>query len=549
MFEITVRETQLREKIGATFETGPVPPPTHCPDCRMQKQMAWRNERVLYRRKSGASGKEIISMYPEGTSFPVYERSEWWSDSWDPLSFGREFDFSCPFFEQFLALREVVPRPALQAVNVENCDYCNFALESRNSYLSHNCYRSESMLYCYWTMECKDCVDCSYLFQSQRCFDCADCNHSYGCVSCQLCHNCSDCFRSYDCRGCANCFGCVGLRQKSHCMFNEQLTKGEYEKRMKEFDVQDPSHVRTIEERVRSLRAKHPHLYSVQEKTENCTGDYIFEAKDCVECYQAYRIQDCVHVQDTDGCRDALDCYHPGWAEVLYNAYSPVRQRNTAFCCVCWDGSDVFYCDMCFSVNHCFGCVGLRHKKYCIFNRQYSKEDYEALLPRIVAHMKKTPAGRQEWGEFFPVTLSPIAYNESMAQQEFPLTKEEVLARGWRWRDDLPFTTGKETIGWEKIPERTEDLPDSITAEVLACIKCGRNYRIIPQELEFYRSARVRFPRECPECRYEARAALRNPRHLHKRACAKCGKEIETTYTPDNPAIVYCEKCYLETVY
>lgn len=557
-FEITPEETRLREKISSLLEAGPVPERALCFPCMIVRKMVWRNERVLYQRRCDRTRRDIIAMYPPGTPFPVYERSEWWSDHWDPLEYGRDFDFSRPFFEQFAELQKKVPRPALVASNAENCDYCNFAIDSRNCYLSHCTYFSESLLYCYFSLFCKDCTDCAYSFQCEQCLWCTDCRHSFGCSFCTLSHSCTDCFYTYDCRSCKKCFGCVCLRNKSYCMFNEQLTKEEYEQRLGEFDLQSPMHITAVEEQLRQLRLQHPRRYSIQEQTQSCTGDYIFESKNCHECFQVYRGEDCLSQHDADQIKDVLHCYHAGWSEVLYDVYSSSHLRNSAFTAQCWDGNDMFYSGICHFSSHCFGCIGLRHKQYCILNRQCTKEEYLALLPQIVAHMRKdgspsTSLGVNRetgsWGEFFPITLSPFCYNETMAQEYFPFTKEEVLKRGWRWRDDLPFTRGKETTSWDQIPTRIDDVPDTIVDEVLACEATGKNYRIIPQELSFYRKRKLPLPRLHPDERHRRRMALRNPRKLFARTCAKCGKAIQTTYAPERPETVYCESCYLSTVY
>jgi hypothetical protein len=506
--------------------------------------MAWRNERHLYHRQCDACQKNILSVYPAGTPFPVYERSCWWADQWDAVSYGREYDFDRPFFKQFRELLHVVPRQALNLQQSENCDYCNFAFESRNSYLSQCLYNCESLFYSYWLLDCKDCVDCSYCFQTQQSVGCTDCNHAYNCYACTLSHNCSDSAFLYDCRACTDCFACVGLRRKSYCLFNEQLTKEEYRKRRGEIDIQNPDHVKAVQQRLKAMRAKHPHLYSVQEKNEDCTGDYIFESKNCTNCFQVYRSHDCINVQDAES-KDALDCYHPGWSELTYETYSSVTARSSGFTIQCWVGNDTFYSDNCQSSSHYFGCISLRHKKYCILNKQYSQDEYMTLLPKIRAHMQSTG----EWGKFFPIEDSPFAYNESMAQLDYPLTKQEVLKRGWRWTEESMTTTGKETVSWTQVPMRTADVPDSITKEILACERCSKNYKIIPQELSVYKRESLPLPRTCPDCRFHDRLKTRNPRKLWERQCMKCKKEIETTYAPDRPEIVYCEECYLKEVY
>ena len=82
----------------------PIPPPTLSPDCRAQRRLAFRNERHLYHRKSDLSGKQIISCFSPDKLTKVFSQDEWWSDAWDPLEYGRDFDFSRPFFEQFAEL-------------------------------------------------------------------------------------------------------------------------------------------------------------------------------------------------------------------------------------------------------------------------------------------------------------------------------------------------------------------------------------------------------------------------------------------------------------
>lgn len=520
-----------------------IPPPTLCPDCRLQRRMAQRSERTLFKRPCDQSGRMILSMYPRSVPFPVFERSIWLGDSWDALSYGRQFSFTQPFFRQFGDLYNQVPRPALSGKNTDNCDFCNHCFDSRNCYLTQCCYYSESLLYCYWPLHSRDCVDCSYIFQCEQCYQCADCNHSYDCRYCTLCHSCNDCHSSYDCRNCSSCFSCVGLRGKKYCFLNEQLEKDEYDERMKAFDEMD---MKAILEKVEVLRLKHPHKHSVQEKSEHCSGDYVFESKDCSEAFQAFRSRDCHYLQDADDMKDCLDSYHCGWSELQYETYSPVRLHTAGFIMLCWDGENLWYSDSCQSCSHCFGCVGLKHRKYCILNKQYTKEEYETLVRKIVDHMYKTG----EWGEFFPVQQSPFAYNETVAHEYYPLTKKEVQNRGWNWRDqtdDIPSV--ERIIPATQLPVSIKDIPDDILTWAIQCEESNRPFKIIRQELDFYRRHNVPVPHLHPDVRHRQRMALRNPRKLWNRKCAKCAKEIETSYAPTRPEIVYCEECYLKEVY
>ncbi len=150
-FEITDEDRQFYEKIN-------VPEPTFCPECRQQRRYAWRNERNLYHRTCGLCRKKIVSMYSEDKPFPVYCPDCWWGDGWEATDHGRDFDFSRPFFEQFLELQKDVPRIGLYIVNSENCEYCNFVGDCKNSYLIFGSVYSEDCMYGspYYS---KNCVD------------------------------------------------------------------------------------------------------------------------------------------------------------------------------------------------------------------------------------------------------------------------------------------------------------------------------------------------------------------------------------------------------
>ena len=166
-------------------------------------------------------------------------------------------------------------------------------------------------------------------------------------------------------------------------------------------------------------------------------------------------------------------------------------------------------------------------------------------MPKIIEHMMSTG----EWGEFFPMNIAPYSYNETAAQEYFPLSEEEIRSRKLGFQKHLPFTMGKETVANEDIPWNIEEVPDSICNEVLACEVTGRNYRITKQELLMYRAMKLPIPRVHYYERHQKRMSLRNPRKLWKRECMKCKSGIETSYAPERPEIVYCESCYLKEGY
>jgi hypothetical protein len=242
---------------------------------------------------------------------------------------------------------------------------------------------------------------------------------------------------------------------------------------------------------------------------------------------------------------DLKDCYDNNYTEeneLCYEYLGMYATKRTYFSLFCRQTNEVFYSEYCVNCEHLFGCTNLRNKKYCILNKQYSKDEYEKTVAKIVALMQD----EKSWGEAFPASISPFAYNETVANEFFPMQKEEVLARGWKWKDDDKKEFQPQRI---LIPQNIRDVQDSICYEVLACERTGRNFRIIPQELAFYRRMKLPIPRIHPDERHAERIAKRTPRKLWERNCGKCSAGILTSYSPDSPYIVYCEKCYLEATY
>ena len=154
-----------------------LPLPQECPTCRRQKRLAWRNMTKLFRRKCDLSGKQILSFYNERTEHPVYEVTVWDGNEWDPLVYGKEFDFSRSFFEQFWELKSKVPHPSRSILRIENSDYSNNASNLRNCYLCFGGWNAEDCYYDINFMDIKDCIDCYDIDWCELCYDSVDISH------------------------------------------------------------------------------------------------------------------------------------------------------------------------------------------------------------------------------------------------------------------------------------------------------------------------------------------------------------------------------------
>lgn len=96
----------------------------------------------------------------------------------------------------------------------------------------------------------------------------------------------------------------------------------------------------------------------------------------------------------------------------------------------------------------------------------------------------------------------------------------------------------------EKLPESIEGIPDDILNWAIECEVSGKPFRLIKQELDFYRKHHLPIPRRHPDVRHMDRMKIRNPRKLYERKCDKCSKDMITTYSPERSERVYCEECY-----
>jgi len=329
-------------------------------------------------------------------------------------------------------------------------------------------------------------------------------------------------------------------------IFNEQYSREEYEKIKSELKLDTKSGINNLGKKCHDFLLKYPRKNVYAEHNQNCIGNRLTDSKDCFYCFNCKDLEDCRYcMRLAVGIKQSMD--YTGWgmnAELVYDCVAcGDHVYNLKFCTNCTTNlTDCEYCHQCTGSRDLFGCVGLKKKQYCILNKQYTKEEYFALKEKIIEHMRKT----NEYGEFFPSEICPFGYNETIAMDCFPASKEEVLKMGFQWRDPEVKEVQPQTC---EIPDSIGDVKDSITNEVLVCAECNKNFKIISQELKLYRQMAIPVPHVCSACRHIKRMKKLDPPELWERKCAKCGETMHTCYAPNRPETIYCEKCYLKEVY
>jgi hypothetical protein len=507
--------------------------------------MAWRNDRTFYKANSALSNEPMISLYPSDTTYKIYLQSEWYGDKWDSLDYGRDFDFKRPFFEQFKELQLEVPRMNLDIVNCENSEYCNYCGDDKNCYLDIAGEANEDCFYNLFVKYSKNLIDCTFLYNSTLCYESLNSYDCYNVKFSQYCNNCSDLTFCFDCIGCKNCIGCYNLRNKEYYIFNEKTSKEEYESKLKEIlngSYKNLQNVIAFWKQHLKDNAIFRDIYQVS--CENCSGNDLKNCKNVKEGYNVTNCWDCAYLYDVLDAKDCRDLnyslYKP---ELSCELISTLNMTHSAFSMASHFCHEVFYCDQCNNSKNLFGCDGLNHKQYCILNKQYSKEEYETLKERIIEHMKETG----EWGEFFPAAISPFGYNETVAQEYFPLKKDEALKCGYNWQDheQISKVSNLQVV-------KASDLSDEIGREIPEyAIEGERNrrlFKIIKKEFDYYLNNGLPLPRKDPDQRHFDRLKLRETRKLSSRNCSSCGIEISSVYDNGRKEKVYCEKCYLKEI-
>jgi len=566
-FTIEADDFSFYEKIN-------VPPPTWCPECRMKRRMCWRNCRSLHKRICGGCNKSLISMYSEKDPAPVFCTECWNNGGLDMFSYGVDYDFSRPFFEQLAQLFKITPRfYAYRFGNLINSEYTNYSKDQKNVYLAYSCIGCEDIMYSEIVDDSKNCLDCFCVKKIDGCFYNVDCMGNYNSHYMIKSDSCIDSHFLYDCDNCSNCFLSYNLRNQQYVFKNRKMPKEDYMETLKNYKLGTYQGIEKIKIEFSDLiENKAIHKYANTDSVENTTGDNINNTRNIKKCFDTHDSENISYSNRVLWSKDSMDNTGLGFGELIYESLAATQNTfKNSFCYLTIQGCrECEYSLILKNCSNCFGCVGLTNAQYCIFNKQYSKDEYFEKVEKIKKHMDEMPYldrnGRVfKYGEFFPYEMSPFGYNETNTHDFFPISKEEAIGQGYNWFDRIKRDY-QITIDSQDLPNDIKDVDDSILQEVIGCpndgnpmTQCTGAYKIVDAELSFYRQKGLPLPRFCPNCRHYERLKYRNAMRLYHRKCicekeehmhaGSCQNDFETTYAPDRPEKVYCESCYNKEIY
>jgi len=555
-FVITEKDRDFYNMLSPVFawEKIDIPFPTLCPRERQIRRMVWRNYNQLYKSICALTGKEIVSTYKPGTPYKVASLESWWSDSWNPSDYGQKIDFSRPFFSQFHELDQRVIHMPCSVSKSENSIFTNFSINNRNCYLSFRVAVCEECYYNLLIVRSRHCFDCYDVTDSEYLYECVHTAKSYHSFYCTNCENCRDCYFLRDCAGCEDCFGSCNLRNARFVFNNIQLSEDKY-KIKKEQVLKNLGDINQVRTNFLRFAVKFPKRYMTGYSNENVTGDFLFSNKNVVFWFEC---------KDSDNLRYAHGTIHAN--DCIDFSFGYFCDKSLEVCGVAWwygqlfcvnninDGANLIYSKDCANAtSNCFGCISLNKGKNCILNIPFSQHEYDETIVKLIRHMQSTI----EWWEFFPAEISPYDYNESSAQTHFPLSREEVLRRGlswYKWQSEEKNTEfaplsiehyDERAVGYESAKSNI----DTLLNATLSCVRSGKKYKILPQELKFYIENSLFVPLHHPNIRSEIRMGEALPMELHNRNCAECWQDISTSYAPYKPEVILCDSCYQKLVY
>lgn len=122
-------------------------------------------------------------------------------------------------------------------------------------------------------------------------------------------------------------------------------------------------------------------------------GDYLFRTKNIYLGYYLFEAEDSFYSEYLSKSRDIVDCSYVTGSELAYECTDCSFLYNCSFLQDCHNCSNCDFSIDCYNCVDCFGCWGLKHREFMIFNKQYAEEEYRV---KVAEFKKNTPAKTME---------------------------------------------------------------------------------------------------------------------------------------------------------
>jgi len=417
------------------------------------------------------------------------------------LEYGKEYDPQKWFFKQMHMLMKSIPLWAtIRQMAGENTAYADTVVGSSHVYLSsaiiNDCH---DVLYSFVIFDyCNTVIDSLYVgTYSENIYNSVGIVKSSNIFYSRYITNSSNVWFSVNLMWCHDCLGCIGLENKSYCIRNKQYTREEYLEQKKKFLQQKSG----FEKVIANLPIKSNNYGS-----KEIQGNHIVMSNNVKNWYFVNRLENghnviCVWWENQE--KNFYDMFDAGVSSTdMYACEWAGSHSNNIYCSTQIErSSNIFYSYYLVNCSYCLWCVGLQNKQFCIFNKQYTKEERHEQVDEIFRAMEKDGT----LGKFFPWWMNPFYFNDTAASLIENYNKEEIISDGYLRRDDVVKVDIPEWIQTVKTTELDQfesfdsewnwTIDDKILKTVIMDEK-GNVYRVIPMELKFLRKYGLPLPRK-----------------------------------------------------
>ncbi|MFH1404854.1 MAG: hypothetical protein ABIH21_02030 [Patescibacteria group bacterium] len=525
-----------------------VPPTQWKPEVRNKYLAGFANGIAMWKNKHAETGKELFSYVHPDSVVPVVTDKEWHEREY--IQNEKELDPQEPFFEQFEWLLMKSPIGAMLDEGSNKGCFGVELIESTNCYLTFHALKG---LRVYESMNAMNCQDCINVINSYHLTDTAYVNHClrlHGCIYAFECYESSNSSFIFDCRNCESCFGSTNKRNKKYLWWNEQLSEQEWKKRRAEVDLGSLTQFEKNKNRFYQMmqeQAVWPENFSV--RSNDCSGDYL---TDCVDLKKGFSEKGTKHCFWTMFGQENEHTYFNMWTGFATNVYSSNGSKNSnrTICChYCKYCQNMEYSFLCFNCEVCFGCINLKRKKFCIFNKQYSEDGYWQCVDEIKCAM----LDRGEYGKFFPAKYSPMGHEYAFGELFEGHTNQELESFGAPRYDtsvgEIVNEDEVSAIKADELPDNINDVDDKFIGKPIYDAQAKRLFSFVAPEIDLMKRLHVPPHREHVFSRLRFITQHSNLMTTEQGVCAKCNKEIQLNKNNvfENRK-VYCIEDYLKLI-
>jgi len=111
--------------------------------------------------------------------------------------------------------------------------------------------------------------------------------------------------------------------------------------------------------------------------------NYSSHLKNCYALFFADYCENSFYSEFLNNLKDSSDCHRIRESELCYESVGLYKCFTCIYSLECENSLNLSFSKNCFGCNDCFGCMNLRNKSYCVFNKQYSREEYLKIINSI----------------------------------------------------------------------------------------------------------------------------------------------------------------------